>query len=129
MFDEKQVKKLQQLLAIKNKDNATLFAYRLQKFLEKSGIKQGAIIKGINIILQDIHEKEKSEAKEKIKVNLKGIKHPVLKKYGVEIIKLYQEGLGARRIRKLLEMEHKAKISHMAIHNFLKQQKEENAKS
>ena len=129
MFDEKQVKKLQQLLAIKNKDYATLFAYRLQKFLEQNGLKQGVIIKGINIILQDIHEKEKSDAKEKIKVNLKGIKHPVLKKYGVEIIKLYQEGLGARRIRKLLEMEHKAKISHMAIHNFLKQQKEENAKS
>ncbi len=136
MFNEKQVKKLQQLLAIKNRDYATLFAYRLQKFLEQNGLKQEVIIKGINIILQDIHEKEKSEAKEKIKVNLKGITHPVLIKYGTEIIKLYKEGLGARRIRKLLEMEHNAKISHTAIHNFLKQQscykpkeKEENAKS
>jgi len=133
MFDEKQVKKLQQLLAIKNRDYATLFAYRLQRFLEENGLKQGAIIKGINIILQDIHNKEKSEAKEKIKVNLKGITHPVLKKYGAEIVELHKEGLGARRIRKLLEMEHNAKISHTAIYNFLKQQscykqkKEENA--
>ena len=135
MFNEKQVKKLQQLLGIKNRDYATLFAYRLKKFLEKNGVEQGTIINVINIILQDIHEKEKSEAKEKMKVNLKGITHPVLRKYGTEIIKLYKEGLGARRIRKLLEMEHNAKISHTAIHNFLKQQscykkeKEENAKS
>ena len=134
MFDEKQVKKLQQLLAIKNIDYATLFAYRLQRFLEENGLKQGAIIKGINLILEDIHKKEKLEAKQKIKVNLEGITHPVLRKYGEEIINLYKEGLGARRIRKLLEMEHNAKISHTAIHNFLKQQscykpKEENAKS
>jgi len=40
----------------------------------------------------------------------------------VEIIKLHKEGLGARRIRKLLEMQHNAKISHTAIYNFLKQQ-------
>ena len=122
MFKENQVKKLQQLLAIKNKDYATLFAYRLQKFLEQNGIQQGTIIKGISIILQDIHKKEKSEAKEKIKVNLKGIKHPVLRLYGDEIIKLNKEGLGVRRIRKMLEMEYKAKVSHTAIHNFLKQQ-------
>ena len=126
MFKENQVKKLQQLLAIKNKDYATLFAYRLQKFLEQNGINQGAIIKGINIILQDIHKKEKSEAKEKIKVNLKGIKHPVLRLYGDEIIKLNKEGLGVRRIRKMLEMEYNAKVSHTAIHNFLKQQNSAN---
>ena len=122
MFAENQIKKLQNLLAIKNKDYATLFAYRLQKFLEKNGLKQGAIINGINIILEDIHKKEKSEAKEKIKVNLENITHPVLRTYGEEIIELYKEGLGARRIKKLLELQHNAKISHTAIHNFLKQQ-------
>ena len=66
MFDEKQIKKLQQLLAIKNRDFATLFAYRLQKFLEQNGLKQGAIIKGINLILEDIHKKEKLEAVRKV---------------------------------------------------------------
>jgi hypothetical protein len=124
MFNTNQVKKLQRLLGIKNKDNATLFAYRLQKFLEKNELKQNAIIKGINIILEDIHKKEIDEAEQKIKINLKNITNPILRKYGIEILKLSEEGLGARRIKKLLELEHNAKISHQTIYKFIKSQKE-----
>ncbi len=130
MFSEKKVTTLKNFLGLKQRDNATLFTYRLKKFLEanakiengKVEIEQGAVLNGIVILLENLHKQEKSDAKEKIKVNLKNIKHPTLRKYGAEIIKLNEEGLGARSIKKLLELEYNAKVSHTAIHNFLKQQ-------
>ena len=131
MFDEKKIKTLQKLFALKKMNNANLFSYRLKKFLEanskvkkgKIEIEQGAIISGIIMILEDLHKREKTQAIKKIKVNLKGIKHPVLRVHGSEILELYQEGLGARRIKQILEMKYNSKISHVAIHNFLRQQK------
>ncbi len=135
MFDEKKISTLQKFFALKEINSANLFSYRLKKFLEKNAkikktkngeeveINQGAIISGIIMILEDLHKKEEIKAKEKIKVNLSGIKHPVLKVYGIEIIGLYKEGLGARRIKQILEMKYNAKISHVAIYNFLRQQK------
>ena len=130
MFSEKKVTKLKQLLALKERDNVTLFSYRFKKFLEKNAkikdgkveIEQGAVIEGMTIILENFHKQEKSKAQEKIKVNLKNIKHPTLRKYGEEIIQLSKEGLGARSIKKILLMEYNAKVSHTAIYSFLKQQ-------
>ena len=130
MFNEKKIATLKRLLALKERDNVTLFSYRFKKFVEKNAkikdgkitIEQGAIIEGMTIILENLHIQEKLSAKEKIKVNLSGIKHPVLRKHGEEIIQLNKEGLGARRIKKLLELEYNAKISHTAIYSFLKQQ-------
>ncbi len=130
MFNEKKIATLKRLLALKERDNATLFTYRLKKFLEanakikdgKVEIEQGVVLNGIVILLENLHKIEKSKAQEKIKVNLKNIKHPTLRKYAEEIIQLNKEGLGARSIKKLLELEYNAKVSHTAIHNFLKQQ-------
>ena len=132
MFNEKKVETLKRLLGLKERDNVTLFSYRFKKFVEKNAkidkeknevkIEQGAIIEGMTIILENLHIQEKTQAKEKIKVNLSGIKHPVLRKHGEEIIQLNKEGLGARSIKKLLELEYNAKVSHTAIHNFLRQQ-------
>ncbi len=130
MFNEKKIKTLQKLFALKEINNANLFGYRLKKFLEanakikkgKVEINQGIVISGIIMILEDLHKREKTQAIKKIKVNLKGIKHPVLRVHGSEILELYQEGLGARRIKQILEMKYNSKISHVAIHNFLRQQ-------
>ena len=131
MFNEKKIATLKRLLALKERDNVTLFSYRLKKFVEKNAkidkeknevkIEQGAIIEGMTIILENLHIQEKSQAQEKIKVNLKNIKHPTIRKYANEIIELHKEGMGARSIKKILEMEYNAKVSHVSIYNFLKQ--------
>lgn len=131
MFNEKKIATLKRLLALKERDNVTLFSYRLKKFVEKNAkidkekneveIEQGTIIEGMTIILENLHIQEKSQAQEKIKVNLKNIKHPTIRKYANEIIELHKEGLGARSIKKILEMEYKSKVSHVSIYNFLKQ--------
>jgi len=129
MFRERIIKRSQNLLGIKRADNVMFFANRLKKWIEQNGNIEQSILKGINTILMDIHKREIEEAKEQVKINFTGVKHPILRKYGEKIVSLHMEGLGARRIKKILELEHRAKISHTAIHNFLKQQKEENGKS
>ena len=136
MFDEKKISTLQKFFALKEINSANLFSYRLKKFLEKNAkikktkngeeveINQGAIVSGIIMILEDLHKKEEIKAKKEIKINFNNIKHPVLRVHGAEILELHnQEKIGARRIKQILEMKYNAKISHVAIHNFLRQQK------
>ena len=123
MLPRMQVKSLMQKLSIKEEKNAVFFLKRLEGWINKNGNTTISLAKGINKILDDIHYREIQKAKELKKINLEGIKHPYLKKYGKEIIELHQQGWGVRRIQKWLWEAHKAKISHSSIHRFLKQQK------
>jgi IS30 family transposase len=123
MLSRTQIKPLMKKLAIKEEKNAVLFLARLEGWIKSNGNTKTSLAKGINTILEDIHKREIQKAKELKKINLEGIKHPYLKKYGKEIIELHQQGWGVRRIQKWLWEAHKAKISHSSIHRFLKQQK------
>lgn len=123
MLPKTQIKSLQKLLGIKKEKNAVLFLARLKGWIEKNGNTAISLSKGINKILKDIHEKEIKEAQKLKEINLSNIKNPLLKKYAKEIIRLNQEGLGARRIEKWLWETHRAKISYSSIYRLLKQQK------
>ena len=124
MLPKTQIKPLMKNLGIKEEKNAVLFLARLKGWIEKNGNTTISLAKGINKILDDIHQKEIQEAQELKKINLKGIKNPTLKKYAKEIIELHNQGLGVRRIEKWLLEAHKAKISYSSIYRLLKQQNE-----
>ena len=121
MFPKTQIRPLMQMLGIKEEKNAVFFLKRLEGWINKNGNTSISIAKGINKILYNIHEKEKNETK---KINLEGIKNPLIKKYAKEILELHNQGLGARRIQKHLYEAHRAKISHSSIYRYLKAQKE-----
>ena len=110
-------------LAIKDEKNAVLFLARLKGWIEKNGNTTISLAKGINKILNDIHEKEIQNAQKMKKINLENVKNPLLKKYASEIIELHNQGWGVRRIEKWLLEAHKAKISYSSIYRLLKQQK------
>jgi IS30 family transposase len=123
MLPRTQIKPLMKKLAIKEEKNVVFFLKRLEGWIRANGHTDISLAKGINKILDDIHKKEIQKAKEFKKINLEGIKHPLLKKYAKEIIELHLQGWGVRRIQKWLWEAHKAKISHSSIHRFIKQQK------
>ena len=124
MLPQTQLKALMLKLSIKDEKNAVLFLARLKGWIEKNGNTNISLAKGINKILDDIHQKEIQKAQETKKINLETIKNPLLKKYAKEIIELHNQGLGARRIEKWLWETHRAKISYSSIYRLLKQQKE-----
>ena len=121
MFPKTQIRPLMQILGIKEEKNAVFFLKRLEGWINKNGNTSISIAKGINKILYDIYQKEKNETK---KINLDGIKNPLIKKYAKEILELHNQGLGVRRIQKHLYEAHRAKISHSSIYRYLKAQKE-----
>ena len=124
MLPRSQIKGIMKKLGIKEEKNAVFFLARLQGWIEKNGNTTISIAKGINKILNDIHQNEIKKAQEMKKINLQTIKNPLLKKYAKEIIELHKQGLGARRIEKWLWETHRAKISYSSIYRLLKQQKE-----
>ena len=123
MLPQTQIKPLMKKLAIKDEKNAVLFLARLKGWIEKNGNTTISLAKGINKILNDIHEKEIQNAQKTKKINLENVKNPLLKKYASEIIELHNQGWGVRRIEKWLLEAHKAKISYSSIYRLLKQQK------
>jgi hypothetical protein len=124
MLPRTQIKPLMAKLGIKEEKNAVFFLVRLKNWVEKNGNTTISIAKGINKILNDIHQKEIQQAQKLKEINLSNIKNPLLRKYAKEIIRLNkEEGLGARRIEKWLWETHKAKISYSSVHRLLKQQK------
>ena len=123
MLPRTQVKPLMKKLAIKEEKNIAYFLKRLEGWINKNGNTTISLAKGINKILNDIHQKEIQEAQELKKINLNEIKNPLIKKYAKEIIELHNQGWGVRRIEKWLYEAHRAKISHSSIYRFIKQQK------
>jgi len=122
MLPQTQLKKAQRLLGIKKEENIILFAKRLQGWIRRHGDATQSILRGINTILEDIHNQEIQKAKELKKINLENVKNPLLRKYANEIIELYQEDLGVRKISQILWENHRAKISYSTIYNFLSNQ-------
>jgi hypothetical protein len=123
MLPQTQLKPLMAKLGIREEKNAVLFLARLKGWIDKNKNSTISLSKGINKILNDIHEKEIKEAQKLKEINLSNIKNPLLKKYAKEIIMLKEEGLGARKIEKWLWETHRAKISYSTIFRLLKQQK------
>jgi len=124
MLPGQQIKSLKNLLGIKEEKNAVLFLARLEGWIKANGSTKISLAKGINAILRDIHNKEIKKAQELKKINLEGIKNPILLKYSQKILELKEKGLGARKIEKYLFEMHRVKISYSSIYRFLKQQKE-----
>jgi hypothetical protein len=126
MLNNEQIKIAKKLLCLKNKDTVILFASRLQGWIQsKKKVTATAILRGVNIILQDLQHKEIREANQLKKVNLSNVKNPVIRVYAKEIINLHvEQGLGARKIANYLLEKHNKKVSYGTIYNFLKQQKE-----
>jgi len=123
MLPQTQIKKAKSLLGIKEKENTIFFAKRLQGWIRQNGDATQSILKGINVILEDIHRQEIEKAQKLKKINLKNVKNPLLQKYVNKIIALYQEeGFGVRKISQILWETHRAKISYSTIYNFLSSQ-------
>ena len=123
MLPQTQIKPLMAKLGIKEEKNAVLFLARLKGWIEKNGNTTISLSKGINKILNDIHQNEMKKAQELKKINLENVKNPLLKKYASEIMELHNQGWGVRRIERWLLEAHKAKVSYSSIYRLLKQQK------
>ncbi len=123
MLPKTQIKSLMRKLGIKEDKNAIFFISRLEGWINSNGNSKLSLIKGINTILGDIHTREQKSSQKEKKINLEGIKNPLLKKYAKEIIELHNQGLGARLISKTLWEAHRAKISYSSIYRLLKKQK------
>jgi IS30 family transposase len=76
--------------------------------------------------LKDLHHQEAENAKKQLKINIVGVKNPLIKKYANEILTLHNSGFGVRSIEKTLKLKHNIKISYGTIYRFLQQQKAEN---
>ena len=122
MLPQTQIKKAKRLLGIKTEENTIFFAKRLQGWIRRNGDATQSILRAVNIILEDIHQKEIKESQELKKINLKEVKNPLLRKYADEIVELYQNDLGVRKISQMLWENHRAKISYSTIYNFLSSQ-------
>ena len=116
------VKSLKKFLAFKEEETTLRFLARLQGWLQQKPLTQKSLLSALNLILRDLHHQEQEKAKKALKINIVGIKNPVLKKYASEILELHRSGHGVRYIEKFLQINHNAKISYSTIHRFLKQQ-------
>ena len=121
MFVEKQLEKLKNLLNLQDKENAKLFTIRLKKWLEKNGNTSQSITKAIIVILTDLHKQEIEQANKLKKINLEKVKNPILLRFGSEIMRLHNQGLGSRKIAEYFKLK-KIKISHSTIYRFIKEQ-------
>ena len=118
-----QVKPLMQKLGIKKEKHIAYFLKRLEGWIQANGNTTISLAKGINRILDDIHQKEIREAQKMKKLNLSKVKNSLIAKYANEIIELYTEKeLGVRRIQQWLWDTHRAKISYSSIYRFLQSQ-------
>jgi len=122
MLPQTQIKPLMKHLGIKKEENVVFFLGRLEGWIKKNGNSTISLMRGINKILQDIHQKEVEEAQQIKKINLENVKNPLILKYSSEILELNFKGFGARKIEKWLWENHKAKISNSSIYRFLKAQ-------
>lgn len=123
MFPKTQLKPLMKKLVIKEEKNAVFFLKRLESWLQKNGTSSISIAKGINKILDDIHQLEIQKAQELKRLDLAKVKNPILRKYAKEILELHESGMGVRNIQKTLLEAHRAKISYSTIYRFIKEQK------
>jgi hypothetical protein len=122
-----QIQQLVRNLNLKNEKNAIFFLSRLEGWIRDNKSSKKALARGINKILNSIHEQEKQKETEQQvkKINLDNVKNNFIIKYANLIIELNQkQGLGARKIEKFLWENHKAKVSYSTIGRFLKQQKQ-----
>ena len=123
MLPRTQIKALMRKLAIKEEENANFFLRRLEGWIKANGNNTTSLAKGLNRILDDIHQREEQKAQEIKKINLDGIKNKLIAKYANEIVKLYTEKeLGVTRIQDWLWEFHRAKISYSSIYRFLQSQ-------
>ena len=123
MLPQKQIKKMMKKLGVKKEKNAVYFLSRLEGWIKHNGNTTISLLKGINTILEDIHQEEIKEAQKLKKLNLKDIKNNLIEKYASEIVELYiQKEIGVRKISQILWENHRAKISYTAIYRFLKNQ-------
>jgi len=123
MLPQTQVKPLMKKLAIKKEKHIAYFLKRLEGWIQANGNTTISLAKGINRILDDIHQKEIREAQEMKKLNLSKVKNRLISKYANEIVELYTEKeLGVRRIQQWLWDTHRAKISYSSIYRFLQSQ-------
>ena len=123
MLPQTQVKPLMKKLAIKEEKHIPYFLKRLKGWIDKNGNTTISIAKGINKILDDIHQKEIQKAQELKKINLSKVKNTLIEKYANKIVELYLEKeFGVRRIQQWLWENHKAKISYSSIYRFLQSQ-------
>jgi hypothetical protein len=121
MFVEKQLEKLKNLLNLQDKENTKLFTIRLKKWLEKNGNTSQSITKAIIVILTDLHKQEIEQANKLKKINLEKVKNPILLRFGNEIMRLHNQGLGSRKIAEYFKLKN-IKISHSTIYRFIKEQ-------
>jgi hypothetical protein len=127
MVSRIQIQQLIKNLDLKNEKYAIFFLSRLEGWIKDNKSSKKALARGINKILNSIHDQEKQkETEQQVKeINLENIKNNFIIKYANLIIELNQkQGLGARKIEKYLWENHRAKVSHSTISRFLKQQKQ-----
>lgn len=95
----------------------TEFSRRAAKFLAVGSLTP-ARFRSCFFIMQEIIERDQAVVRQK----LVGLTNPVLVKYGIEIIELFREGYGSRRIAAELEAlhGHTARIGRSSIDRFLK---------
>ena len=123
MLPQKQIKKMMKKLGVKKEKNAVYFLSRLEGWIKHNGNTTISLLKGINTILENIHQEEIKEAQKLKKINLKDVKNNLIEKHVDEIIDLYLiKGYGTRKISQILWENHRAKLSYSAIYRFLNSQ-------
>jgi len=118
--NKKKEKEYYKLLGI-TEEEFTEFAKRFKHYLlTKNNITSLDIKRGF-FILEDIKNKQIEKKIEIIKeLNFKSFKNLYVKKYNKDIVDAYRFGYGAKRISKMLKLEHNAKISPSTIERFIK---------
>ena len=88
--------------------------------LQDESVSKNVILGGLWLI-EAVKQEELSQRIEKRKaINFGSMTNTVIRKYGLKILELKDNGYGAQRISKHLDQNHNAKVSKATIERFIK---------
>ena len=115
MFAETKLKSYSKLLGL-SIDELEDFMKRYKSYLlSKDKITKNILINGL-FILEEIHGDKWADEANKIKYKTKNL---IIIKYLDEILKLYKNGMGTKKISNHLKLNHKVLLSKSALDRFI----------
>lgn len=90
---------------------------RVSSYFNSKKVVTKRVVEDSYFILEEIQKKQNKREAEKKKYQTKNL---IILKYQDEIIKLFKDGYGVRKIEEFLKLNHKVSVSKSTLNNFLK---------
>lgn len=108
--------KYQKLLKLED-DLYQEYLKRISSYFKSKNLITKRVVEDSYFIILDVQNKQNKREAEKKRYKTKNL---IILKYQEEIIKLFKDGYGVRKIEEFLKLNHKVTVSKSTINNFLK---------